>query len=118
MPMQRHIERHHLPYYLKVYNRVTDKPMGYIGNVSFDGMLLVSQLPMLVGGRFDMRIKLPGQPTQRFIDFTATCQWSHEDVTPGCFDSGFSLVAPPVEYTEMVEALRIYFSFHPLSASA
>ncbi|MGX5220601.1 MULTISPECIES: PilZ domain-containing protein [Pseudomonas] len=118
MPMQRHIERHQLPYYLKVYNRVTDKPMGYIGNVSVDGMLLVSQLPMLVGGRFDMRIKIPGQSAQCFIDFTATCQWSREDVTPGCYDSGFSLVAPPTEYIEMVEALRVYFSFHPLSASA
>ncbi|ARU89615.1 pilus assembly protein PilZ [Pseudomonas sp. M30-35] len=118
MPMQRHIERHQLPYYLKVYNRITDKPMGYIGNVSYDGLLLVSELPMLIAGRFDMRIKLPGQITQCFIDFTATCKWSREDVTPGYFDSGFSLIAPPVEYTEMVEALRVYFSFHPLSASA
>ncbi|MBM7061697.1 PilZ domain-containing protein [Pseudomonas sp. UL073] len=114
----RSIERHQLPYYLKVFNRITDKPMGSIGNVSLDGLMLISQLPMLVGARFDLRLKIPAQDGMRFIDFSATCQWCREDVTPGGYDSGFSLVAPPAEYVEMVEALRYYFSFHSLAASA
>ncbi|MGQ7956719.1 PilZ domain-containing protein [Pseudomonas sp. SP16.1] len=118
MRSQRRIERHQLPYYLKVFNRVTDKPMGYIGNVSLDGLMLISQLPMLVGARFDMRLKIPGQHGQHFVDFSATCQWSREDVTPGSYDSGFALVAPPADYVEMVDALRYYFSFHSLAASA
>ncbi|WP_439859506.1 PilZ domain-containing protein [Pseudomonas sp. MBLB4136] len=118
MPAQRHIERHQLPSYLKVFNRITDKPMGYIGNVSLDGLMLISQLPLLVGGRFELRLKIPGVEGPRFIDFSATCQWSREDVSPGYFDSGFALVAPPAEYVEMVDALRRYFSFRPLAASA
>jgi hypothetical protein len=116
--MQRRIERHQLPYYLKVFNRITDKPIGYIGNVSLDGLMLISQLPLLVGARFEMRLKIPGQNAQRFIDFSATCQWCREDVTPGSFDSGFALVKPPAEFVEMVDALRQYFSFYPLAASA
>ncbi|HEX5842410.1 MAG TPA: PilZ domain-containing protein [Pseudomonas sp.] len=115
--VQRRIERHQLPYYLKVFNRITDKPMGYIGNVSLDGLLLISQLPMLVGARFDMRLKIPSQGEQHFIDFSANCQWCREDVTPGCYDSGFALVAPPADYVEMVDALRHYFSFYPMAAS-
>lgn len=119
MRTQRRIERHQLPYYLKVFNRITDKPMGYIGNVSLDGLMLISQLPMLVGARFDMRLKIPGQDAQvHHIDFSATCQWSREDVNPGTYDSGFALVAPPTEYVEMVDALYHYFSFRPLAASA
>lgn len=118
MPIQRRIERQQLPCYLKVFNRITDKPMGYIGNVSLDGLMLISQLPLLVGARFDMRLKIPGQTAPRFIDFSATCQWCREDVTPGSFDSGFALVAPPAEFVEMVESLRQYFSFYPLGASA
>lgn len=115
--LQRNIERHQLPYYLKVFNRITDKPMGYIGNVSLDGLLLISQLPLLVGARFDMRLKIPGRESPRYIDFSATCQWCREDVTPGSYDSGFSLVAPPDDYAEMVDTLRRYFSFHPMAAS-
>ncbi|MGG2396638.1 PilZ domain-containing protein [Pseudomonas sp. SH1-B] len=118
MRSQRRIERHQLPYYLKVFNRITDKPMGSIGNVSLDGLMLISQLPLLVGARFDLRLKIPGQQGSRFIDFSATCQWSREDVTPGSYDSGFALVAPPADYVEMVDALRYYFSFHSLAASA
>ena len=98
MHVQRRIERHQLPYYLKVFNRITDKPMGYIGNVSLDGLLLISQLPLLIGARFDMRLKIPGQSEPHFIDFSATCQWCREDVTPGYYDSGFALVAPPADF--------------------
>ncbi|HEY1026579.1 MAG TPA: PilZ domain-containing protein [Pseudomonas sp.] len=118
MRSQRRIERHQLPYYLKVFNRITDKPMGFIGNVSLDGLMLISQLPMLVGARFDMRLKIPGQQGMHFIDFSGNCQWCREDVTPGSYDSGFALVAPPADYVEMIDALRYYFSFHTQSASA
>lgn len=119
MHIPRSIERHQLPYYLKVFNRITDKPMGYIGNVSLDGLMLISQLPMLVNARFDMRLKIPGCDGHiHNIDFYATCQWSREDITPGSYDSGFCLVAPPADYVVMVDALRHYFSFRPLPASA
>ena len=116
--MQRRIERQQLPYYLKVFNRITDKSIGYIGNGSLDGLMFISQLPLLVGARFEMRLKIPGQNAQRFIDFSATCQWCRGDVTAGSFDSGFALVKPPAEFIEMVDALRQYFSFYPLAASA
>lgn len=97
MGLQRHIQRHQLPSYLKVFNRITDKPMGYIGNVSEDGLLLISQLPMLVGARFELRLKVPGLGGRpQCIDFSADCRWTCEDVTPGHFDSGFHLLAPPM----------------------
>jgi hypothetical protein len=115
----RRIDRHQLPYYLKVFNRITDKPMGFIGNVSLDGLLLISQLPLLVGSRFEMRLKIPGHDGKlHFIDFHADCQWCREDVTPGTFDTGFALVAPPADYVQMVDALRHYFTFGSLAASS
>jgi hypothetical protein len=114
MRNQRRIERHQLPSYLQVFNLNTGKPMGSIGNLSLDGLLLISELRMLVGARFEMRIKVPGaRGKPHHVDFAAVCQWCREDVTPGCFDSGFALVAPPAEFVEMVEALRYYFSFKP-----
>ena len=109
---RRRIQRQQLPYYLKVFNRITDKPLGYIGNLSCEGLMLISQWPLLVGARFDMRLKIPAADgSWRPIDFHATCQWSKEDVTPGSFDSGFHLDAPPAEFIELAEALRDYFAF-------
>jgi hypothetical protein len=73
---------------------------------------------MLVGARFEMRLKIPAQTGQlHCIDFHATCQWTREDINPGHHDSGFALLAPPGDYVQMVEALRCYFSFVPFSAS-
>ncbi len=119
MRTQRSIERHQLPYYLKVFNRITDKPMGNIGNVSLDGLLLISPLPILLNARFDMRLKIPGRDAHlHFIDFHATAQWCREDSVCGSFESGFALVAPPADYVEMVDALRHYFSFRSIGASA
>lgn len=115
----RRIERHQLPYFLKVFNRFTDKPMGYLGNVSASGLMLISQLPLLVDASFELRLKLPGNDGHlHLIDLTARCLWCHEDATPHYYDSGFVLYQPPAEYAGLVNALLHYFSFHPLEASA
>ena len=119
MVIERLIQRHQLTFFLKVFNRFTDKPIGYLGNVSDGGLMLISQLPMLVDANFEFRIKLPGADGEvQFIDLTARCLWCREDVTPNCYDSGFILYQPPAEYTALISALQRYFSFQPLQASA
>ncbi|MCG6540543.1 PilZ domain-containing protein [Pseudomonas sp. KSR10] len=112
---QRSIQRHQLPYYLNVFNRFTDKPLGFIGNLSETGLMLISPYPMMTDACFEMRLKIPGQHGQlRYIDFSAICRWSREDVTPGSFDSGFVLITPPSEIRHMIDALHHYFSFRPM----
>jgi hypothetical protein len=119
MFIERRIERHQLPYFLKVFNRHTDQPMGYLGNVSETGLMLISQLPLLVGPVFALQIKVPeNDGSVKLIDLDAHCLWSREDATPGNYDSGFKLVSTPPEYEQLVNALRGYFSFRPMSASA
>lgn len=115
----RRIERHQLPYFLKVFNSITGKPIGYLGNVSEDGLMLISQLPMMIGADFELRLKIPGlEGGQHLIDLHACCLWCHEDATPQYYDAGFSLQRAPPEYGQLVEALRQYFSFQSLPASA
>jgi hypothetical protein len=115
----RRIERHQLPYFLKVFNSVTDKPIGFLGNVSADGLMLISQLPMMVGVDFDLRLKIPASNgCQQVIDLTACCLWCHEDATPHHYDAGFSLQRAPPEYEQLMQALKQYFSFQSLPASA
>ncbi|WP_397451520.1 PilZ domain-containing protein [Pseudomonas sp. NA-150] len=119
MLIERRIERHQLPYFLQVFNRYTDRPMGYLGNVSEHGLMLISELPILVGADFELRLKTPGENgSQKIIDINAACLWCHEDETPGHFDSGFMLQNTPYEYMHLVHVLKSYFSFHPQEASA
>lgn len=115
----RRIERHQLPCFLQVFNRVTDKPIGFLGNVSDDGLMLISTLPMMVGVDFELRLKIPGpEGTLQAIDLTASCLWSHEDINPQHYDSGFSVRQAPDEYAQLISILVDYFSFDPLQASA
>lgn len=116
---ERRIERHQLPYFLRVFNSVTQKPIGYLGNVSEDGLMLISQLPIMVGAVFDLRLKIPASDgILQVIDLRACCLWCHEDATPHHYDAGFSLQWVPPEYQQLVHALKQYFSFQPLPASA
>lgn len=119
MFIQRHIERHQLSCVLKVYNRFTDQPIGQLGNASEDGLMLISQLPVLVGPDYELqlRLPLPGSAMQ-LVDLTASCLWCREDQTPGHYDSGFMLLQAPREYEDFVRSLRDYFSFKPANASA
>ncbi|MCJ8168683.1 PilZ domain-containing protein [Atopomonas sediminilitoris] len=116
---QRHIQRQQLPYYLKVFNRITDKPMGYLGNVSSDGLMLISQLPLLTGVEYQLRLKLPGCNGKLCtLDLQAHCHWSREEATPGYYDSGFSVAKAPAEFAQLEGLLRSYFSFRGLPESA
>ena len=115
----RRIERHQLPYFLKVFNRFTDKPIGFLGCVSDEGLMLISQLPVLIDANFELRLKLPGvEGHVQVIDLTARCLWCHEAVPPHREDSCFILYQPPAKYRAMITTLRQYFSFYPLPASA
>ncbi|MHC8307052.1 PilZ domain-containing protein [Pseudomonas sp. PB3P13] len=119
MYTDRRIERHQLPYFLKVFNSVTGKPIGFLGNVSEDGLMLISQLPMMIGADFDLRLLIPmADGCEQVIDLKACCLWCHEDATPQHYDAGFSLLRAPPEYGDLVEALKVYFSFQPWPASA
>lgn len=119
MYTERRIERHQLPSFLKVFNRFTDQPIGYLGNASEDGLMLISTLPLLVGPDFELQLRLPGLAGScQKVNITASCLWCHEDESPGFFDSGFMLLQAPREYDQLVNALRAYFSFRPVQTSA
>ena len=55
---------------------------------------------------------------QQVIDFRACCLWCHEDATPRHYDAGFSLQRAPPEFGDLVQALKRYFSFQSMPASA
>ena len=115
----RRIERHQLPCFLQVFNRLTDKPIGFLGNVSADGLMLISLLPMMVDADFELRLKKPGPDASvHVVDLTATCLWSREDINPQYYDSGFSVSPAPLEYGQLISLLWHDCSFDHVQASA
>lgn len=114
---QRCIARHQLGGFLQVYNRHTGKSMGYLGNISKQGMMLIGTLPVMLGASYELQLKLPS-PTDaaiELVDFSARSRWSRPDATPGHYDSGFSITSNQQAFADLARALESYFSFyHPV----
>ena len=112
---RRSIQQHELNEYLTVYNRNTLREMGGIGNISGNGLMLISSVPVLIGAVYNMRIILPENGGQtRYLDFDARCHWCKPDVGPEYFDSGYSIVNAGHGVIDLVESLRDFFTFNDL----
>lgn len=109
---RRSIKRHQLQDYLRIYNRNTMRVMGSIGNISCNGLMLISSVPVLIGAVYNMRIILPNDDMEdRYLDFDARCHWCRPDVGPEYFDSGYSIVNAGHDIIDLVETLKNYFTF-------
>lgn len=112
---RRSIQRHQLHEYLTIYNRNTIRDMGSIGNISCNGLMMISAVPVLIGAVYNMRIILPeNEGGERYLDFDARCHWCKPDVGPEYFDSGYSIVNAGHGIVDLVELLRDYFSFNEM----
>jgi len=107
------IKRHHLPHYLLVFNRVTNKPLGSIVNISNQGMILVSKHKLLTHAQFNLQMKVPAPKGIKKINFEAMSHWCKQEVSPGHYDTGFSFPNPPEELKALIRALSEYFTFSP-----
>lgn len=118
---QRCIARHQLGGFLQVYNRHSGKPIGYLGNISKQGMMLISSLPIMLGACYELQLRLPSSSDSSIdadlVDFNARSHWCRPDATPGNYDSGFSITSNQQAFADLARALERYFSFnHPVDA--
>ncbi|MEH6669168.1 PilZ domain-containing protein [Halopseudomonas sp.] len=115
---QRRIERHQLGSYLQVFNRHSGRPMGYLGNISRQGMMLISDLPVMLGSFYELQLRLPGaNDVPDCVNFTAMSHWCRADASPGFYDSGFSIVHNQQAFAGLAKSLEQYFSFqYPVDA--
>ena len=108
----RTIKRHQLNSYLKIYNRNTMREMGNVGNISCNGLMLVSNIPVLIGAVYNMRLIIPSDNgNQKYLDFDARCHWCKPDVGLDYFDSGYSIISAGHDIIDLVESLKSYFTF-------
>ncbi len=97
--------------YLKVYNANTLSEIGYIGNITKYGLMLMTQWQVEVNHTYRMYIKLPKPCNNNDIIFLeARCQWCHMDVSGESFDSGYVLLTVTPEYEILRKGLMDYFS--------
>ncbi|GAB6042308.1 PilZ domain-containing protein [Endothiovibrio diazotrophicus] len=93
MDERRDDRRHHLIYYLRVWDVEEGELLGHLADLTTGGFLLVGDRPLEVGREFALEIQWDDDDgVPREIRLRAVSRWSNNDVNPEFYDTGFQLV--------------------------
>lgn len=87
---KRTLERHHLLYYLRVWDIDGDCLIGHLADVSTEGLMVVGEKKLESDKLYKLRMLLPsGAGEADPLEFNATTCWSSNDVNKMFYDTGF-----------------------------
>ncbi len=93
---------------VKVSNPETGALIGYVGDVSENGLKILSDTEYEVGADVKVRMRMRINETETLqFDLSLTCMWTGTNSKTGYFEAGFILAQPSAEFTLMVEKMRI-----------
>ncbi len=106
MPEHRREKRIKLSEQLEVFDLVAGTHVGMLGNISRNGLMLVSEKEFPVNGNFQFRIDLPEAVTGRTqLDLGVHCLWSQASTIPNCWWTGFEIIDVAEEAIGTLEVL-------------
>ncbi|ALG67794.1 PilZ domain-containing protein [Beggiatoa leptomitoformis] len=79
-----HPNRRHLFLYLDIVNLATQELIGHLGDISKEGILIITDKPLTMHGIYHIRIKLPEDEniSKPFLDVTVEVRWEKPDINP------------------------------------
>lgn len=93
MVENRRSRRKRVPQAIQVTNSLTGEMVGHIGNLSVDGMLLITGRRLPENALFQFNFELPGAgDTSRHLEIGVHEQWGEPASSPGQFWSGFRII--------------------------
>jgi hypothetical protein len=108
----RRLKRRHLIYYLRVFEKNADQPIGHMVDITTEGMMLISEDPIKTDTVFELRMVLPVEiEGSREITFSAMSRWCREDENPDFYNTGFQLIHPSSGHIKIIEYLIRKFCF-------
>lgn len=93
---------------VKVSNPDTGQLIGYIGDISEDGLKLLSDSAVDEGKILNLRLKMRVKEDEILqLDVLVRCKWSEFNAKNGYVESGFLLEETSAEFAALVEQMRI-----------
>lgn len=103
---QRKVDRRHLIYYLRVFDRKDNQLLGNLVDISTRGIMIVSDKPIKANQRYSLRMVLPETlEGSREVEFEAESRWCQNDANQDFYDTGFELIDPNNSFLEAVDKL-------------
>lgn len=102
----RRLRRHPLIFYLKVYDLDRQQPLGFLSDITLEGMMVVSEQPVEAGQEFELEVRnQSGLDSAQTVRCRARSLWCQGDVDPECFAVGFQFDQLPRESESAIRAL-------------
>ncbi|MBP7462185.1 MAG: hypothetical protein KBA26_12925, partial [Candidatus Delongbacteria bacterium] len=78
---RRVLKRRHLLFYLEISNKPTGEILGHLGDITVDGLMIISPRLIPIGQRLDVMVSLPNLKEFDQSRFEAQVEtlWSHPD---------------------------------------
>jgi hypothetical protein len=93
-PEQRRAPRKRPEYNVAVINTITGQPLGHLGNMSSNGMLLIGQHAPRNEAVYQVSLNLPRHDgTMPTIEIGIQEQWHEPAATPGQIWAGYRIIA-------------------------
>jgi hypothetical protein len=112
MNERRRTKRRYLLYYGRIYDETARKLLGYLVDITENGLMLLSDEPFPVGetGRFKLEVTddIGEHP---FINFKAKSIWCEPDLDPSHFDTGFEIEEIKPSDKELISAIVSKYGF-------
>ncbi len=105
---QRHEDRRHLIYYLKVENSITGELIGRVVDITGSGVLLISKDKFEDMSEIPIRIELGDELFEKMhghLEMNIQCRWSKKDINPAYFVNGFSFIKETKQQKDIIEKL-------------
>lgn len=92
MTERRKFKRRYLMYYSRVFNLKTGQVLGYLVDLTPEGIMILSEEPIEIGQIYRLRMDLPeGLTAKTSLDFAARSIWCKPDIDPNFYGTGFQI---------------------------
>ena len=104
--LQRRQPRHPLIYYLKVFDCASGEQIGFLGDITDEGVMVMSEQPLPVDHDYVLEIRnQSGRNQTRNVRCAGHSVWSHGELDPDYFATGFRLCNLDGETERAIQAL-------------
>ncbi len=107
MSERRESKRRYLKDYLQIVNRKNDEIIGYLVNITKDGLMIISENPLATNRMYQLRVITPqGFKETKYIDLDIRCIWCEKDkIKPHLYAAGFSICNLNETNVELIQHL-------------
>ena len=104
---KRQRRRWELVFYLRIFDQSNGELLGHVIDISEDGLMLLSEVPIELNKDFDLTLELPASESgnNQKISFKARSLWQSQDTNPDLVDTGFQLINPEIDSIKALKNL-------------